>query len=208
MSIGRETLRWRERLECVKPISFHGSTCGNLQKDNRMVDENKLDRGAVAPSEKAGFDFIRSHRLWRYGPLILWAAFIFVASTKLMSASNTSTILRPVMLWLFPNTSEATLNLIHFMVRKAGHFCEYAILALLAARAFRSSTRELLRTRWFWLSLSFIVVYALSDEFHQSFVPSRTASIYDSMIDSFGGLTALALLAIRNHRGNRQDLPD
>ena len=97
-----------------------------------MVDENKLDCDAAAPSEKARFIFFRSHRLWRYGPLILWAAFIFVASTRLMSASNTTTILRPVMLWLFPNISEATLNLIHFMVRKAPRRCKRSanVLAL------------------------------------------------------------------------------
>jgi len=92
------------------------------------------------------------------------------------------------------------------LLRKGGHFTEYAILALLAARALRTSTRELLRTRWFWLSLLLVVVYALGDEFHQSFVPSRTASIYDSMIDTFGGLTALVFLTIRKHRTHRQDL--
>ena len=151
-------------------------------------------------AKMTGSTLFRSHRLWRYGPPILWAAFIFVASTKLMSASNTSTILRPVVLRLFPNISEATLNLIHFMVRKAGHFSEYAIFALLAGRALRTSSRKLLRQQWFWLSFLVVVVYALGDEFHQSFVPSRTASIYDSMIDMFGGLTALALLTIRQHR--------
>ena len=136
------------------------------------------------------------HRLSRYAPLILWAALIFIGSSSVLSASNTSIIVRPV-LWLFPHASAATLALIHFLVRKTGHFAEYAILALLAARAFRTSSRELLRARWFWVSLLFIVTYSLSDEFHQSFVPSRTASIYDCMIDSVGGLTALALLAIR-----------
>ena len=137
------------------------------------------------------------HRLSRYGPLILWAAFIFIASTGLMSASNTRTILRPVVLWLFPNISEATLNFIHFVIRKGAHFTEYAILALLAARAFKTSSRELLRRHWFWASLLLVICYSLSDELHQSFVPSRTASIYDSMIDSLGGLSALTLMAIR-----------
>src|SRR2546430_5885178 len=160
-----------------------------------------------APSIES-LDTQPDHRLSRYGPLILWAAFIFVASTRLMSSSTTTTILRPVMLWLFPNISEATLNLIHFMIRKAGHFSEYAIFALLAARAFRTSSHEPLRKRWFWASLLLVVVYSLSDEFHQSFVPSRTASIYDSMIDTFGGLTALALLSIRKQRRHRQDLHD
>ena len=101
------------------------------------------------------------------------------------------------MLWLFPHISEETLKVIQFLVRKAGHFTEYAVLALLAARVFRTSSSELLRNRWFWASLLLVTGYSLSDEFHQSFYPSRTASIYDCMIDTFGGLTALVLLALR-----------
>ena len=111
--------------------------------------------------------------------------------------------MRPV-LWLFPHLSERALKVFQFIVRKASHFTEYAILALLAARAFRTSARELLRHRWFWVSLLLVVAYSLSDEFHQSFYPSRTASIYDSMIDSLGGLVALLLLAIRNRSKHRQ----
>ena len=147
------------------------------------------------------------HRLSRYGPLVAWAALIFIGSGSVLSASHTSVVLRPV-LWLFPHASEATLALVHFLVRKGGHLTEYAILALLAARAFRTSPREFLRTRWFWVSLLFVVAYSLSDEFHQSFVPSRTASIYDSMIDSAGGLAALVFLAVRKRNENGQDLHD
>ncbi len=108
---------------------------------------------------------------------------------------------------LFPSASEATLIAIHFALRKLGHFTEYAILALLTARAFRKSSRRLLRERWFWIGLAVVVVYALFDEFRQGFVPSRTASIYDSMIDTVGGLTALVLVAIRQRPHKlRQDL--
>jgi VanZ family protein len=139
-------------------------------------------------------------RLSRYGPLVIWAALIFIASSSLMSASHTGAVMAPLLHWLFPHASETTLAVIHFAIRKAAHFTEYAILALLAARAFRTSSRELLRQRWFWISLLFVVVYALSDEYHQSFVPSRTASIYDSMIDSAGGLTALVWRRVRSPR--------
>lgn len=104
------------------------------------------------------------------------------------------------MLWVFPHISEATLGSIHFLIRKSAHFTGYFIFALLAARAFRTSTREFLSTRWFLASLLLVVAYSLSDEFHQSFVPSRTPSIYDSMIDSFGGLVALLFLAVRTKR--------
>ena len=88
------------------------------------------------------------------------------------------------------------------LLRKAGHVTEYAILAWLAARAFTASSRELVRSRWFWLSLLVVIAYSLGDEFHQSFVPSRTGSIYDSLIDSLGGLTMLALLALGKRRGS------
>jgi VanZ family protein len=140
------------------------------------------------------------HWLWRYGPLVVWAVLIFVGSTDLLSASNTAGPLRQILLWAFPHLSEATLKTLQLVTRKAGHFTEYAILASLLARAFRTSSHELLRKRWLWLSLLLVVAYSLTDEFHQTFVASRTGSIYDSMIDSLGGLTALALLAARKRR--------
>ena len=148
------------------------------------------------------------HRLSRYGPLVLWATLIFIGSSSLLSATHTSLFLVRPLHWLFPNASDATLGTLHFVLRKAGHFSEYAILALLAARAFRNSSRALLRSRWFWVSLFVVVAYSLSDEFHQSFVPSRTGSIYDSIIDSLGGLTALVSVAMRKHRKHGQDLHD
>jgi len=129
--------------------------------------------------------------------VIVWAALIFIGSSDLLAASHTSAFLAKPLRWLFPHASAATLAILHFVIRKAAHFTEYAILAFLAARAFRSSARELLREQWFWMSLALVVVYALIDEFHQSFVPSRTASIYDSIIDSAGGLFALTVLRWR-----------
>ena len=145
------------------------------------------------------------NRLVRYGPLVFWAVLIFIGSSNLMSASNTGGILRPVVLWAFPSASEATLIFLHFLVRKAAHFTEYAILALLAARAFRTSSGDFLRNHWFAVSLTFVALYALSDEFHQSLVSSRTASIYDCLIDTAGGLAALTLVAWRTRRNRHSD---
>ena len=146
--------------------------------------------------EVDGFNGLRG-RLWRYGPLLTWSALIFLFSSSVMSASNTGSILRPILLGLFPHASDATIYFIHFGLRKAAHFTEYAILAWFAARALRTSSHEILRHRWFLISLLFVVIYSLTDEFHQSFVSTRTASIYDCMIDSAGGLTALVVLARR-----------
>jgi VanZ family protein len=139
----------------------------------------------------------RASFAWRYGPLLLWMAFIFFASTAQLSASNTSRIIRPLLLWLYPGISEERLAFAHFIVRKLGHLTEYAVLALLAARAFVSSSPLLMRRRrWFLFSLLLVIAYALSDEFHQSFVPERTGTIYDSFIDMAGGFIALLVLLI------------
>lgn len=135
--------------------------------------------------------------LSRYLPLVTWLVFISVASSDSFSANNTSRIIGPLVLWLFPNTSPETLAVVHFIVRKIAHFTEYAILAYLAARAFRTSPRPALANRWFLAALALVVVYALLDEYHQTFVPSRTASIYDSFIDMSGGLVTLLVLRFR-----------
>src|SRR5438552_5792788 len=134
-----------------------------------------------------------AQRLWRYGPLVLWFIVISIFSTAEFSSINTSRFIVPFLLWLFPGLSDSRLAEIHVLIRKAGHFTEYAVLALLARRAFVTSSKANIQRSWFELGLLLITCYALLDEFHQSFVPSRTASIYDSAIDVAGGLTVLLL---------------
>lgn len=135
-------------------------------------------------------------RLARYGPLVLCIGFISFASTAGFSASNTSMFIRPLLKWLFPGHSEAELDSLHFLIRKAGHFLEYAVLAFLARRAFITSTHLFIRRRWFESALLLVVLNSLLDELHQSFVPSRTGSIYDSAIDIAGGLTVLIIFKL------------
>ena len=155
-----------------------------------MIDEEALPAAGIKSATS-------KNRLWRYGPVVVWAALIFIGSSSILSGSNTSAFLVQPMHWLFPEASDSTLQLAHLLIRKAGHLTEYAILAWLAARAFRTSSNELLHYRWFLLALILVVLYSLSDEFHQSFVPSRGASLYDCMIDTVGGLMMLGFLAAR-----------
>lgn len=163
--------------------------------------ESRGLEGHDALRKKTGVKPPHSKRfLIRYGPLVLWAALIFIFSSGLFSGSNTSSVLRPFVLWVYPNATDTGLAIIHGLVRKTSHFVEYAILALLAARAFRTSPRDFLRNHWFAVSLTFVALYALSDEFHQSFVSSRTASIYDCLIDTAGGLVALVLTHVKSRR--------
>ena len=129
-----------------------------------------------------------------YLPLIAWLVFIFFASSDNFNAGNTSRIIGPLILWLFPGASPETLAVVHAITRKIAHITEYAILGFLAARAFRTSPQAAIRRRWFLICIALVVIYALLDEYHQSFVPSRTASIVDSLYDTAGGLTALLIV--------------
>ena len=135
-------------------------------------------------------------RAWRYGPLLVWVGVIFFASTGNLSASNTSRVVRPLLLWLYPSITESELLRAHFFVRKAAHFTEYAALALLAARAFLTSSRAALKTYWPAAALALVAAVALLDEYHQSFDETRTGTIYDSLIDIAGGCFALLVLIL------------
>jgi len=163
-----------------------------------LVDHNALSHANLKSGVKPPHS---KHRLVRYGPVVIWTLLIFVFSSGIFSGSNTSTILGPLVQWVFPGISDSGLALVHGLIRKASHFVEYAILAVLAARALRTSSREFLSRHWFAVSLAFVAVYALSDEFHQSFVSTRTASIYDCLIDTAGGLVALIIVRVRAGSG-------
>lgn len=134
-------------------------------------------------------------RVWRYAPLVSWMLFIYVASTSEFSADKTSRIVRPLLLWLFPQISEERIAALHFLIRKVAHFTEYAVLGFLAARAFIGSSHRVLSQNWITAGTVLVVAYALLDEFHQSFVSARTASLFDSLIDIAGGLFALICFA-------------
>ena len=175
----------------------------NLQTDCMIVETMRSQ--TVPPHQSSKQIRPGGSRFWRYAPLLLWAVLIFIGSVNVLSAAHTSLLLRAVQ-WLFPNVRDESLAVFHLLVRKTGHLTEYAILATLAARAFRGSSHDLLRRHWFWVSLLLAMVYALTDEWHQSFVPSRTASIYDSLIDSVGALIALTIIWLR-HRKSEPDSP-
>jgi VanZ family protein len=127
----------------------------------------------------------------RWLPVVLWMGFIFVMSTGLGSAAHTSRFIIPILHWLLPHAEPGTIDRLHFLIRKAGHLTEYAVLALLLRRALARPGLKALG-----LALLITAVYAASDEFHQSFVPGRTASVDDVLIDTTGALLALTTVEV------------
>ena len=147
-------------------------------------------------------------RFTRYWiPVLLWIVFTFLMSTSAFSAENTSKIIEPLVRFLFPSISHHKLEVVHEIVRKSAHITEYCILGLLVFRAFRAGSDEAHAFRWALLSILVVMVSAGGDEFHQTFVPSRGASIVDVGIDTMGGLLAQCVCVVR-HRLRRKKLPD
>jgi VanZ family protein len=143
-------------------------------------------------------------RFFRYAPLILWIGIIFYLSSGQASMSQTSRFIRPLLEFLFPATPQETLVIYHGYIRKLAHFTEYAILGFLAARAFSSSSIRVLRKYWFAFSFLLVTLIASIDETNQSFLPSRTGSIYDVLLDVSGGLTmALILYWVKNRKTSK-----
>ena len=68
------------------------------------------------------------------------------------------------------------------------HFTEYAFLSLFLNRALK--VRGFARVKRFYWVFILCLLYALSDEWHQSFVPGRTASLYDIIVDGLGAFVA------------------
>jgi VanZ family protein len=137
------------------------------------------------------------YRFARYTlPLIIWMGFIFFMSGDRGSAQNTrplmQSILRRVAPVLAAQLTQAQVDRIDFNIRKTAHVTEYCLLALLAYRAARADSKHF-RSRHVLFSLALGVGYAASDEWHQSFIPSRWGVASDVVYDSLGVMIGTVL---------------
>lgn len=114
----------------------------------------------------------RDSWLGRWLPLLLMMGIIFFASHQ-------------------PATDLPSFGLWDVSVKKAGHFLGYAVLALGALRAVLDGKRPYLTA----ITIAFL--YALTDEFHQTFIPGRTGTLMDVAIDMSGAFTCLWLIRWR-----------
>ncbi len=158
-----------------------------------------------------------SKSTWRpWLPIPGWMLVMFVLSTDVGSAEHTGAVLEPLMRWLFPAMSWRAFETLHFLVRKTAHLTEYAVLAVLVDHAFLASPSlrnwhagPPQRAFFAWM---FTVLFAATDEFHQTFVASRTASVRDVLIDAAGALFGLLLMhawmAWWRRQGKGRERPD
>ncbi len=115
-------------------------------------------------------------KLWL--PVIIWCSVIFYLSG-------------------IPNLSSGLERPLDMVLRKGAHLVEYAVLTFLLWRALSNSFK--IDLVWLYsLSAGISILYAISDEIHQSFVPTRGPRVMDVLIDSIGAVIALWLIMRRN----------
>jgi VanZ family protein len=134
-------------------------------------------------------------------PAIAWAGLISSLSTDTFSSEHTSRFILPVLHWLFPHASAETLGLMHAVIRKSAHLIEYFIFSIFLIHGLRGKERAW-TLRWAIWAVIIAAGYAALDEFHQSFVASRTASPWDALLDTVGAsLAQVSLWLWHSHKG-------
>ena len=122
---------------------------------------------------------------WYGLPPLVWMGIIFFLSAQ-------PDLPGPSQSWLYE------------LLSNAGHFTVYAVLAFWWHRALgRISALPGGKSRGqaiLFLTFLIAVLYGLSDEFHQSFVPGRDPSLADWAMDALGAATALGVIAWRKTR--------
>ncbi len=130
---------------------------------------------------------------------VLWLGLIAVESTNLLSAANTSRILYPIF-HFFTGVDPVRFVLWDYYIRKIGHFVGYFGLSVLLFRAWRATLPFASPSRWSiqWARISFFMtaLVASLDEWHQTYLTSRSGSLYDVLLDSFAALAAQILILL------------
>jgi VanZ family protein len=143
-------------------------------------------------------------------PALIWLGIIAVESTSTFSAQNTSRFLYPILHFLFSLDPVRFVSW-HFYLRKSGHVIGYGILSVLLFRAWRASVRVSGNPQWAWSwsidAILMTTLVASLDEWHQSFLPSRTGTVHDVVLDSAAVVLAqlLVLAWIKATRAIRPD---
>jgi VanZ family protein len=154
----------------------------------------------------------RPNLLRAWWPAAVWICLIAFESTDFFSSEHTGTMLYTLLTRLFGRINFYHFLVFHHYLRKTGHVVGYGMLSLLLLRGWRATLGRvhglLLRAALLsWLGTVFV---AALDEWHQSYIPSRTGTIWDVALDTVAGVGFLvvAYLWLRRSRVRDQEQAD
>lgn len=137
-------------------------------------------------------------------PPVVWAALFFPLGNVYLSKPWLSRFVHLIMKFLFPGVTSRTADSVYILLRKSMHFFEYAVLAFLIYRAFRSGRRLRWNPNWAFWAAAIAIAYGLLDESLQMLVPGRNGSLIDWAIDAAGALSMIGLLSWKTRPTSRE----
>jgi VanZ family protein len=132
-------------------------------------------------------------------PVAVGVAIIAVESTELLGANHTSHPLRWLWEHLFGPVSIARWEVIHHYIRKCGHFFGYGFIGVAWLRAWWMTLPQAHFLEDAFLALIGTALVASMDELHQTYLPNRTGSPWDVLLDCTGAITLQLALYIFLH---------
>lgn len=91
-------------------------------------------------------------------------------------------------------------------IDKLYHFIEYGILSVLLSIAFVKAPPKSFPTKWIWITAALIsILYGVSDELHQKFVPGRYATFADWVADVIGSIAGVVGVYLYYNRSKKED---
>ena len=150
----------------------------------------------------------QKHLLKTWIAAILWLGLIVGESTNFASAEHTGQFLYPVLHYLF-GLQPAHFPTWHFLIRKTGHFVGYSTLSWLLFRAWRDTfpfPGGTWSIQWARISFFMTALVACLDEWHQTYLPSRTGTLHDVLLDSTAALAAQVVIFLLLRRRNSASL--
>jgi len=158
---------------------YHSAGRSVDKQNDSMLAETRRGRGRVYSIA------------WKVA-VVVWALVIFFLSTGAFGLSFTGRLVAGALSFLHLGLPAPSFEVLHYCVRKAAHLAEYAVLAILLCASSKEQPFPW-RPRRVLGCFLFLMVYSLTDEYHQRFVPGRTASLTDCGIDSIGGAVGMAV---------------
>jgi VanZ family protein len=128
-------------------------------------------------------------------PVLCGLTLICLESTPMMGGSNTGRLLTSIWPKILGQANTPFFGVVHHLLRKIGHFTGYGTLGLFLLKAWHRSVRTYMKMFGSQLmfaasilSVSFTFLIGSLDEWHQSFIPGRTSTCTDVLIDTSGAL--------------------
>jgi VanZ family protein len=161
--------------------------------EHSHLPHSQYDR-AYGCHVRSNSDLSRPQRYFWWTLSVFWAVQMFHLSTESFGHQYSGSMLVTLFESLGIDLSHVTIDTLNTLLRKAAHIFEYAVLGFLLYRSLQASQALIWNRTIAGITLCLAAAYAMLDEFHQSFVPTRHASVMDWGVDLAGCSLALLLL--------------